>query len=84
MTVIHRLGKFTDDELTNFFMCILKEVVVFSNFSTLNNYKELNFDSSINGTTISVFVENKANRSINLTYDKTKIDVKDILNRKLH
>lgn len=83
------LGKFSDDELTNFFMCILKEVVVFSNFSTFNNYRELDFSMSnnklhLNDTTISVSVKNIKKHPIILTYDRTKDNIKDVLDRKLH
>lgn len=41
------LYKFEDESIENLLECILKEIVVFSNFSCYNNYSELSFNSKI-------------------------------------
>lgn len=63
--------KFDKKEFENLCEGIIKEIVMFSNYSCYNNYKELSFMSAeTEGNTTTVKVKNKANKALNIIFNE--------------
>jgi hypothetical protein len=71
-TFIDGLDRFSDQELENLLECIIKELIISSNFNCYNKRKELVFFSKTDVfnsiTTISAGVKNKANNLLKISY----------------
>lgn len=69
--------KFEDKSLENLLECVLKEIVVFSNFSCFNNYNELYFGSKVqnidSGVQIEASVVNRKRKPIVLVYSESNL-----------
>jgi len=74
---VSALFGFTDEELINLFQCYIKELVMFSNFSTFNNFRHLQFDNSIEHTdTEDKYITSARNRKNNrlfVAYDSQRM-----------
>ena len=64
--------KFDKKDFENLCEGIIKEIVMFSNYSCYNNYKELLFISAkTEGNTTIVEVKNKKNKNVNVAFNQT-------------
>jgi len=64
------ISKFNSKEFENLCEGVLKEVVMFSNYSCYNNYKELEFSpAQINNNTVIVEVHNRKRKDIKVVFD---------------
>lgn len=64
--------KFDKKDFENLCEGIIKEIVMFSNYSCYNNYKELLFISAkTEGNTTIVEVKNKKNKNVNIAFNQT-------------
>lgn len=69
MSWIH---KFTQKDFENLCEGIIKEIVMFSNYSCYNNFRELSFSGAkTNGDTTIVEVKNKKDNDINIVFEKS-------------
>lgn len=70
------LYKFNDTDLENLFECVMKELVIFSNFSCYNDFHNLLFESETQTnqdiTTIKCTVRNRKQEKIILLYEDSK------------
>ena len=63
--------KFDKKEFENLCEGIIKEIVMFSNYSCYNNYKELSFMSAETEDNITIVkVKNKANKALNIIFNE--------------
>lgn len=67
------LSKFNKKEFENLCECIIKEIVLFSNYAYYNNYKELYFKhAETNKNQITVSVKNNKGNKLNLLFEDLK------------
>jgi hypothetical protein len=75
-SLVDGFDKFNDQEIENLLECIIKELVISSNFNNYNNRRELEFfsDTVVNATisTITAGVKNKNDKPIRLSYDHSQ------------
>lgn len=72
------ISKFSNKEFENLCEGVLKEIVMFSNYSCYNNYKDLVFSpAKTDNNTIIVDVHNKKDKEINVAFDN-KMRYEDI------
>ena len=63
-------NKFNNKEFENLCEGVLKEIVMFSNYSCYNNYKELVFSpAQTNNNVVIVEVHNKKGNAVKVTFD---------------
>lgn len=71
--------KYTNESLENLLECILKEIVVFSNFSCYNNFNELYFSSKVqeidSGVQIEASVVNRKRKPLILTFRESNMSL---------
>lgn len=76
------LYKFENKSIENLFECILKEIVVFSNFSCYNNYSELSFSSKVieldSCTHIEASVTNRKKKPLVLSFKESGLTLDNV------
>ena len=74
--------KFDNKSIENLLECVLKEIVVFSNFSCYNNYSELVFNSRIResntSTCIEASVENRKRKPLILSFKESDLTIHNV------
>ena len=74
--------KFDNKSIENLLECVLKEIVVFSNFSCYNNYSELVFNSRIResntSTCIEASVENSKRKPLILSFKESGVTLDNV------
>ena len=74
--------KFDNKSIENLLECVLKEIVVFSNFSCYNNYSELVFNSRIResntSTCIEASVENSKRKPLILSFKESGLTLDNV------
>ena len=74
--------KFENKSIENLFECILKEIVVFSNFSCYNNYSELAFSSKMiemeSYTHIEASVTNRKKKPLVLSFKESVLTLNNV------
>lgn len=74
--------KFDNKSIENLLECVLKEIVVFSNFSCYNNYSELVFNSRIResntSTCIEVSIENRKRKPLILSFKESDLTIHNV------